>query len=152
MKIKSKITNTKIEAKDGIPFWFPNAGCMPPTLSRYRGDDLCGDIMMRVRSKIIKKKWKRTFFQIHNSAIATYASIEDWLRSRKPYWIVILSAELSVRRIEEKIYDGITMHVFKLIRDADGEMIAKFGFASQRNIKALHEEMKMLLDQSYLTT
>ncbi len=49
--------------EDGLVAWDPKRDHNPPSLFRLRGVDLCGDIMMRVRSKLVTKKWKALFFQ-----------------------------------------------------------------------------------------
>ena len=53
----------KVVKKDDIISWDPKTDHNPPPLLRLRGVDLCGDIMMRVRSKMVSKKWKALFFQ-----------------------------------------------------------------------------------------
>ena len=110
IKQNEKDAQSNKEISD-IPSWDPsdNKISVPPSLLRLRGKDLCGDIKMRIRSKVIRRKWKSRFFQVHGDSIATYRTTDDWLNSTKPYWLTRMKQSHGITGIKMKVYQGYAL-------------------------------------------
>ncbi len=150
---------------DGIPSYDPKTNQNPPGLLRLRGEDLCGDVMMRVRSKMISKKWKRLFFQIHGDAIANFETTHDWLHNRPPYMQKRITAFMQVSKVNQKSYNDMPIFTCKLMEnDRDFidngynasfgfdvslpvKVVAKFGSHSRRTIEALSKELNGVIQE-----
>ena len=93
-----------------IPNFDPKVEHNPPPLLRLRGKDLCGDILLRCRSKLVVKKWKALFFHIHGDTLLFYSSSNDWMCERDDlYFTKKIDAYMQVFEVPPSDYKGVNI-------------------------------------------
>ena len=71
-----------------------------------------GDVFLRVRSKVLSKKWKPVTFQVNGlrSEILSFATMNDWMGGYKTYFRQNIHPHMRLGAIELKEYEGVSSY------------------------------------------